>query len=120
MATVHNNEQWAIVELMGHQKIAGRYSENGPMHRIDVPDDDGFRFSRLYSPQAIYSITFVDEQTARMAAQAFDTPAITIWEVQREIKRLAALAARNEPVEGAYEAEYPDDYEDEFDNGPDF
>ncbi len=31
--------QWAIIELMGHQQIAGRYQEAaGGMHRIDVPD----------------------------------------------------------------------------------
>ena len=87
--------QWAIIELMGHQKIAGRYLEQAGLHRVDVPEtipeaDGEFRFTRLYSPQAIYSITFVDEEAARLAARAIDTPAITIWEVQREIKRLAA------------------------------
>ena len=76
----NDQQKWAIIELMGHQKIAGRYSESGAMHRIDVPesdpsDDNGFRFTRLYSPQAIYSITFVDEQAARIAAKALESPA---------------------------------------------
>lgn len=94
------DEQWAIIELMGHQKIAGRYSEHGPMHRVDVPNGDGsFRFTRLYSPQAIYSITFVDQDTALAAARVFDQPAITIWELTREIKRLAAITERDETIE---------------------
>lgn len=118
METQQNTEQWAVVELMGHQKIAGRYNESGPMHR--VPADDGFKFSRLYSPQAIYSITFVDEETARLAAQAFDVPAITVWELQREVNRLAQLAAKNETVEAVYEAEYPSDYGDLRDDEIDF
>lgn len=93
-------EQFAVMELMGHQKIAGRYSEHGPMHRIDVPDGDGgYKFSRLYSPQAIYSITFVDKETAIMAARVFDQPAITIWELQREIRRLSATVQPNETVD---------------------
>ncbi len=105
----NDEHKWAIIELMGHQKIAGRYSEHGPMHRVDVPDDnDEFHFSRLYSPQAIYSITFVDEQAAKIAAKALETPAIAIWEVNRELRRLAAPVEARETVEA-------DDYERDFD-----
>jgi len=42
MSDVTEQEKWAIVELMGHQKIAGRYCEHGAMHRVDVPDDPLF------------------------------------------------------------------------------
>jgi hypothetical protein len=113
-----NNEEpttWAIIELMGHQKIAGRYSERGAMHRVDVPGDgDEFRFTRLYSPQAIYSITFVDEQAARMAARALEVQPITIWEVNQEIRRLAAPAESGDVLDEYVEHEdydYDDDYE---------
>jgi hypothetical protein len=99
-----NTYQYAIIELMGHQKIAGRYSEHGPMHRIDVPDNDGgFRFTRLFSPQAIYSITFVDQETAITAARVFDSPAIAIWELNREIRRLASTVDSNETIESEYQ-----------------
>lgn len=93
--------QWAIIELMGHQKTAGRYSEHGPMHRVDVPDatEGGFRFTRLYSPQAIYSITFVDEQAARIAVRTLETPAVTVFEVDREIKRLSASVEEKVVIE---------------------
>ena len=107
-------QQWAIMELMGHQKIAGRYTEHGAMHRVDVPDGNGrFRFSRLYSPQAIYSITFVDLETAQAAAQVFDQPAITVWELQTEIKRLAAAVPASYPDE-IYDLDYTKEDEQEF------
>ena len=89
-----DQHRWAIVELMGHQKIAGRYCEQAGLHRIDVPETDAdtpgeFRFTRLYAPQAIYSITFVDRAAAFLAAKAIDRPAVTVWELQREINRQA-------------------------------
>ena len=93
--------QWAIIELMGHQQIAGRYQEAaGGMHRIDVPDTsadaapDAFRFTRLYSPAAIYSITFTDEQSARLAARMLSPKPITIFGFEAEMRRLAAPAER--------------------------
>lgn len=66
-------EAWAIVELFGHQRIAGKLSEQsiGGAHfvRVDVPDVNGRAgFTKLYTQGAIYGITFVDETVARMAA----------------------------------------------------
>lgn len=71
-------ESWVILELMGHQKIAGHLREvtigGAPFLRVDVPDKDGKpRFSRMYSPGAVYAINPVSKQiaigaAARMAA----------------------------------------------------
>jgi len=68
-------EAWAIVELFGHQRIAGKLTEQsiGGAHfvRVDVPDVDGRSgFTKLYTQGAIYGITFVEETVARMAANA--------------------------------------------------
>lgn len=46
-------ESWAIVELFGHQKIAGRVAEQQiagtVMLRVDVPEADGQAgFTRFY------------------------------------------------------------------------
>lgn len=105
--------QWAIVELMGHQQIAGRYQEAaGGLHRVDVPETDGgpdaFRFTRLYSPAAIYSITFVDEQSARLAAKMLAPRPISVYGFEAEMKRLAAPAVASEPLEYD-ESGYDDD-----------
>lgn len=110
-------EQWAIIELMGHQQIAGRYQEAaGGMHRIDVPDTsadaapDAFRFTRLYSPAAIYSITFTDEQSARLAARMLSPKPIAIFGFEAEMRRLAAPAKQTDVLENYAGPEY---YEDE-------
>lgn len=59
---------WAICELMGHVKFAGRLIEqemgSGKLFRCDIPDGDGF-VTRLFGPAAVYSISFVTEDVAR-------------------------------------------------------
>lgn len=73
-------EQWAIVELFGNTRIAGRIGEysfgGGSFVRVDVPElpSGGEKppipgFTRLYGQGAIYSISFVDQQTAMAAAR---------------------------------------------------
>lgn len=68
-------EQWAIVELFGHQRLAGLVSEDSiggcSFVRVDVPRDegDGFTFTRYLGNGAIYAINVVDEAIARAAAQ---------------------------------------------------
>ena len=70
-------DSWAVVELMGHRRVAGRISEEVrfgvPMCRVDTPDGDGFR-TALYGGPSIYGVHLVDEQTAREAAK-YTSPA---------------------------------------------
>lgn len=65
-------EHWAIVELMGHRRIAGKISEvqrfGAPFCQLDVPHGDGFR-SSLYGGSAIYGVHFCNEREAREAAK---------------------------------------------------
>jgi hypothetical protein len=78
-------DQFAIVELFGHARIAGRISEQTiggqSFVRIDVPEvryesHDGSiggtiaAHTRSFGAGAIYSINWCDEATARLAAQA--------------------------------------------------
>src|SRR5512140_1867558 len=67
-------DEWAIIDLFGHQRIAGRVSEQTiggcSFVRVDVPGSDaGPAFTRLFGSAAIYSINVTDEETARMAAR---------------------------------------------------
>lgn len=71
MSTESNTkfEHWALVELMGHQRIAGLVSEvciaGKGMIRVDVPNEKGeFLFTRFYSPEAIYCVSPTDKQIA--------------------------------------------------------
>jgi len=62
-------ESWALVEIMGRQRIVGRVSEaviaGAGMLRVDVPEQDGKPgFTRFYSPSSVYCISPVAEQVA--------------------------------------------------------
>jgi hypothetical protein len=64
-------EHWGIVELMGHQRAAGRLTEEviggANMLRVDVPDGENFR-TAYYGASAIYAVHITDEKVARGAA----------------------------------------------------
>jgi hypothetical protein len=74
-------EHWALVELMGHQRIVGRCTEETiagtAMLRVDVPtkDGNGVEFTRFYGSAAIYAISPISKELAvRMAAQGGAEP----------------------------------------------
>lgn len=63
----------AIVELMGHVRLAGHATEatiaGAGFVRVEIPNEDGtVKAVKLCSPQSIYAITPCDEETARAAA----------------------------------------------------
>jgi hypothetical protein len=83
--------QWALVELFGHQRIAGRVTEaeisGGKFIRVDVPQIGNLQpVTRFYGAAAIYGITPVTEDTAlRLAAQIEAAP-LAVWDAQRLFK----------------------------------
>lgn len=77
---------WAIVELMGHQRMAGYLTTqsigSAAMIRVDVPDTDaGSGFTRYVNPSAVYAINPCDEPTARLAAASFRPQPVQRWEL---------------------------------------
>ena len=81
-------EMWAIVELMGHQKIAGHLTEEtfagGAFLRVDVPATAAQpAFSKFYGDKAVYCITPVSEDLARAAAEGMRPRAVEQWELPR-------------------------------------
>lgn len=78
-------ETWAIVELFGHQRIAGKISEHnlgGTFVRVDVPPCDGRPgFTKLYGQNAIYGITFVDRDIALAAAERMAVKPVTAYDL---------------------------------------
>lgn len=116
---------WAIVELFGHTRIAGFVSEfqvgGAAFVRVDVPEVAGDErdaatapFTKLFGPSAIYSIAFVDEETARRAVGVIRSKPITIY-----IPTAAALPQRHigayEDVYGRPDSDFGDDDDDDDD-----
>lgn len=70
---------WAIVEVMGHSKYAGRVTEQAiggcAFVRVDVPaHEDHPEFTKLLGQSSIFAITPVTEDIARgMAKQLRNT-----------------------------------------------
>lgn len=77
-------EQFCIVELFGHQKIAGKVSEQvvggQSFVRVDVPETKrSGAFTRLFGAGAIYSITPVSEEIATRAAESIYVEPVTVY-----------------------------------------
>lgn len=83
--------EWAILDLFGHQKIAGRVSEQqiggASFVRVDVPEVLGQNaFTKLFGSGAIYSITITDEETARAAAAYWKPLPMETWTIKDMMK----------------------------------
>jgi len=96
MTTAKTNfNEWALVELFGHQKIVGLVSEaslaGGAFLRVDVPEFDGARaFTRFYGPGAIYSINPVSEQVARDLLCQYRHEPVSRWELPQIAEKIQA------------------------------
>lgn len=80
-------DQWAIVEVMGHQRFAGRVSEQAVgganFVRVDVPAIDGQpEFTKLFGPSSIYCITIVTEEIARTAAASMRIVPVSAYDIR--------------------------------------
>lgn len=101
--------QWAIVELFGHTKISGLITEQtiggNSFIRVDVPKlNDQQPFTKLFSQGAIYSITFVDEETATLAAKSYQEKPIDVWSIMKMIEDKKSISY-NENLEDNEEDE---------------
>lgn len=77
-------ESYCIVELFGHQKIAGKVTEQviggQSFVRVDVPETKRTSaFTRLFGAGAIYSITPVSEEIALRAAESIYVEPVTVY-----------------------------------------
>ena len=74
-------ETWALVELFGHNQLAGKVSEQTiagqSFIRIDVPKTKKVpAFTKYHLPTAIYGITPVDEDYATRFAERLEAKPI--------------------------------------------
>ena len=77
-------DQWCVVELFGHQVIAGKVTEQEiggcSFIRVDVPAVGGeIEYTRFFSQGAISSITPVSEEVAKVAIKDFSSRPISVY-----------------------------------------
>lgn len=104
-ATKNSFSEWAVLELFGHQRLAGMVTEvqlgGASFVRVDVPKDEtgeGWKLTKMYNPSAIYSITPTTEATARLVAKSVSGEPVTRWDVQ-EMVVAAKRALRGAPMD---------------------
>lgn len=93
-------EQWAVLELFGYTRVAGKVTEatiaGGSFIRLDVPGQDGeMLWTRFYNPSAVYSISPVSEEVATKMAANLVFPPVQPW----ELKQLPSPDETTEPAE---------------------
>ena len=90
-------DQWALVELMGHQRIAGRVTEaeigGCKFVRVDVPEIGKMpALTKYLGPASIYGITPVSMETALTLAQQIEAAPINVWDARRLAERMTKPA----------------------------
>jgi hypothetical protein len=93
-----SKEMWALVELFGHNRVAGKVVEaeigGGTLIRVEVPAVKGREpLTKYYNVKAIYAITPVDEATATRMAESIDAAPINSYSLDREVDRINRIRA---------------------------
>ncbi len=83
-------EEWALVELMGRQRIVGRVTEQtiagATMLRVDVPDAEGnTQLTRFYGGGAIYAISPVSRDLAIKLATNVDSAPVKPYDLPPQL-----------------------------------
>lgn len=101
MNTEKNFEINAVVELFGHQKMAGKVTDQtiggSSFIRIDVPETSiQPAFSRMLNPSAIYAINPVTEEVMLHMAENIQNKPIQSWDIQEMQRKLLSLKSKDE------------------------
>ena len=103
METNENFNLWCIVELFGHNRIAGKCSEQNiagnNFLRVDVPTTSKqSSFTRFLSASAIYAINPITEEVARQIADNLQVQPVNVWDVGHLVdQKLKALQGGDIP-----------------------
>ena len=108
-------DQWAIIELMGHVKIAGHVTEveifGSKLGRVDIPFGETFT-TQYFNGSSLYRLTPTTEEIARAVAKNNQPAPVFRWELA-EVKQLPA--GSDDLFTRAPDPEDDDDYEDSDD-----
>lgn len=96
-------DAWGLVEIMGHNRLAGRITNQAVggcnFVRVDVPEIDGVPgYTKLLGQSSIFGITITTEDVARRLAKNMRQPAISPYELcEPEQARLAHRDIDDDP-----------------------
>ena len=80
---------WAIIEMMGHNVLAGEVTPSldfPGLIQINVPASDENRgFTKIVNQSAVYAITPVTEETARVKAYSLQSTPFQDYDVRQVI-----------------------------------
>lgn len=101
---------WALVEVMGHSRYAGRVTEQAiggcNFVRVDVPAFEGSpAFTKLLGQSSIFAITPVTEQVAKGMAQQFRNSPVNVYDLPESFrqKQIPMTVDADEDREDRYE-----------------
>jgi hypothetical protein len=85
-------EIWALVELMGRQRIAGKVTEQtiagAGFLRCDVPETKkNPAFTRFIAPGSVYAINPITEEVARQYAETLQVKPIDSWDISAFVEK---------------------------------
>jgi len=119
-------DEHAILDIFGHQRYAGRVSEQtiggASFIRIDVPAVNGRpEFTKLFGAASIYAITPCSEEMAILVATKLRQVPLSIADIPGEIKeQLRQLALAHNPKAHPGYGPEEDEEDDEDDQDSDF
>jgi hypothetical protein len=105
---------WALVELFGHQQLAGYVTSQTiggqSFVRVDVPETEKQKpWTKLYGPGAIYAITPMAEDLVRQKASAIEAAPLTAWDLPEEWRAKIKQQALPPPAPACEQDEWDDD-----------
>lgn len=119
-------EEWCVLELFGHQRLAGKVTEaqigGASFVRIDVPDVPATQareyvsarpaipgFTKFYGPGAIYAMSPTTEEVARAVAAQIHAVPIDAFDITSIVKQMAAANVAKLPARvGGDDEFYPE------------
>lgn len=85
-------DQWCLLEIMGHQRFAGRVTEQtlggASFLRIDIPAlaDGQPAFTKLFSASSVYAITPMAEDLVRGVAAELRNVPVSVYDLPAEMR----------------------------------
>lgn len=99
-----NFDEWAIVELFGHQRLAGRVTNASiggcSFVRVDVPaTEKDEAYTRFLGNGAIYAVNPCTEQVARAAAHTMRAAPVQRYEIPELRQRHIGFSSDDDSID---------------------